>query len=168
MNPELLPLQGLSRSQNRAPAAWLSKAVRVLSIALLRLLGLLVILLLALPVAILPIGSGVPAPVWMFLALGIVALVILLFHSRWTLRAVGISLLGMVLGILAATVASQIFAATLAALRRNGPPPYTGDGLLGKKELIWLEGGHGLSDANLPQFTDVMIHTVLAQTQNAH
>jgi pimeloyl-ACP methyl ester carboxylesterase len=34
--------------------------------------------------------------------------------------------------------------------------------------LIWLEGGHGLDGSNLGQFVDVMINTVLAQTQPAH
>ncbi len=33
-----------------------------------------------------------------------------------------------------------------------------------KKELIWLEGGHGLSGENIGQFTDVMINKVLAET----
>jgi pimeloyl-ACP methyl ester carboxylesterase len=33
------------------------------------------------------------------------------------------------------------------------------------KELIWLEGGHGLDGENLGQFVDVMVNTVLAQTQ---
>jgi len=32
------------------------------------------------------------------------------------------------------------------------------------KELIWLEGGHGLGADNLHQFVDVMVNTVLAQT----
>ena len=32
------------------------------------------------------------------------------------------------------------------------------------KELIWLEGGHGLSDSNLGQFVDVMVNKVLAET----
>jgi len=32
------------------------------------------------------------------------------------------------------------------------------------KQLIWLEGGHGLNDSNLGQFTDVMVNTVLAET----
>jgi len=32
------------------------------------------------------------------------------------------------------------------------------------KELIWLEGGHGLGGDNLHQFTDVMINKVLAET----
>jgi hypothetical protein len=35
------------------------------------------------------------------------------------------------------------------------------------KQLIWLEGGHGLGDENLAQFVDVMIHTVLAQAKAA-
>lgn len=33
-----------------------------------------------------------------------------------------------------------------------------------RKELIWLKGGHGLDGSNLPQFTDVMLHKVLAET----
>ncbi len=32
------------------------------------------------------------------------------------------------------------------------------------KELIWLDGGHGLDGNNLNQFIDVMVNTVLAQT----
>ncbi len=32
------------------------------------------------------------------------------------------------------------------------------------KEMIWLEGGHGLESSNLPQFEEVMVNTVLAQT----
>lgn len=34
-----------------------------------------------------------------------------------------------------------------------------------RKELIWLQGGHGLDGSNLGQFTDVMVNTVLAETQ---
>lgn len=33
------------------------------------------------------------------------------------------------------------------------------------KELIWLEGGHGLSDESLGQFIDVLVNRVLAQNQ---
>lgn len=89
---------------------------------LLRLLTLLAVLLLALPVAALPIGSGVPAPVWISLALVVVALVVLLFRSRWTPRGVGATLLGMVLVVLAATVASQIYAATPPITGADGKP----------------------------------------------
>jgi pimeloyl-ACP methyl ester carboxylesterase len=32
------------------------------------------------------------------------------------------------------------------------------------KELIWLEGGHGLDGSNLGQFVDVMVNKVLAET----
>jgi hypothetical protein len=35
------------------------------------------------------------------------------------------------------------------------------------KELIWLNGGHGLGAENLDQFVDVMVNHVLAQTQTA-
>src|SRR5579859_703193 len=32
------------------------------------------------------------------------------------------------------------------------------------KELIWLDGGHGLGDENLGQFVDIMVNKVLPQT----
>jgi pimeloyl-ACP methyl ester carboxylesterase len=35
------------------------------------------------------------------------------------------------------------------------------------KELIWLEGGHGLDGNNLHQFVDVMVNKVLAETHSA-
>lgn len=36
-----------------------------------------------------------------------------------------------------------------------------------RKELIWLNGGHGLGSDNLDQFVDVMVNQVLAETQTA-
>jgi pimeloyl-ACP methyl ester carboxylesterase len=33
------------------------------------------------------------------------------------------------------------------------------------KELIWLNGGHGLGDENIGQFVDVMVNKVLVQNQ---
>jgi pimeloyl-ACP methyl ester carboxylesterase len=36
-----------------------------------------------------------------------------------------------------------------------------------RKQLIWLQGGHGLDGSNLGQFTDTMVNTVLAETQAA-
>jgi hypothetical protein len=36
-----------------------------------------------------------------------------------------------------------------------------------RKELIWLEGGHGLGGDNLHQFVDVMINKVLTETYPA-
>lgn len=89
---------------------------------LLRLLTLLAILLLALPIAALPIGSGVPAPVWIFLALVVVALVVLLFRSRWTPRGVATTLVGMTVVVLAATIASQMYAATPPITGADGKP----------------------------------------------
>jgi len=112
MNPESHFLTGFNRSQNRAPARRLSLIFHILSTALLRMLTLLVVLLLTLPVAVLPIGSGVPAPVW----------IILLFRSHWTLSAVGTTLIGMVLVILVATVASQMYAATPPITGADGKP----------------------------------------------
>ena len=32
------------------------------------------------------------------------------------------------------------------------------------KELIWLNGGHGLDDSNINQFVDIMVNRVLAET----
>jgi hypothetical protein len=34
------------------------------------------------------------------------------------------------------------------------------------KELIWLEGGHGLDGEDLGQFVEVMVYEVLAQTRS--
>ena len=36
------------------------------------------------------------------------------------------------------------------------------------KDLIWLEGGHGLGDENLAQFVDVMVNKVLVETYPSH
>lgn len=36
-----------------------------------------------------------------------------------------------------------------------------------QKELIWLEGGHGLDGSNVHQFVDVMVNKVLAETYPA-
>ncbi len=36
------------------------------------------------------------------------------------------------------------------------------------KDLIWLEGGHGLGDENIGQFVDVMTNKVLAETYPKH
>jgi pimeloyl-ACP methyl ester carboxylesterase len=36
-----------------------------------------------------------------------------------------------------------------------------------RKELIWLEGGHGLDGNNLHQFVDVIVNKVLAETHSA-
>jgi pimeloyl-ACP methyl ester carboxylesterase len=36
-----------------------------------------------------------------------------------------------------------------------------------RKELIWLQGGHGLGPENIDQFVDVMINQVLVETQPA-
>ncbi len=35
------------------------------------------------------------------------------------------------------------------------------------KRLIWLEGGHGLDDRNLPLFVDIMVNTVLPDTRSS-
>jgi hypothetical protein len=35
------------------------------------------------------------------------------------------------------------------------------------KELIWLDGGHGLGGDNLHQFVDVMLNRVLVETYPA-
>jgi hypothetical protein len=112
MNLESPSLTGHNRSQYRARARRLSKAVHMLSTALLRMLNLFVILLLALSVY--------------------------LFAGREDVNAMS-SLVEGYYNILQA--------------------PH--------KQLIWLEGGHGLGDENLAQFVDVMIHTVLAQEQAA-
>lgn len=111
-----------SNRQKHSLEKTLRKIGKVLFTALLRILTLLVILLLALPVAVLPIGTAVPAPLWVGLALAILVLVVLLFRARWTLRAFGFTMLGMMVIILVAVVTSQLFAATPPITGADGRP----------------------------------------------
>ena len=65
----------------------LSRSVRRAGRALLRILSILVLLVLAVPVAILPAGTAVPAPVWVLLAIADIALMVALVRVARTWRA---------------------------------------------------------------------------------
>jgi pimeloyl-ACP methyl ester carboxylesterase len=78
---------------------------------------LLLCLLSALTIALLPASTAVPAPAWMALAAGEIALVVILFLFRKTRRAAAAASLGSLAVLLLAVLASQVFAAT---------PPITG------------------------------------------
>jgi pimeloyl-ACP methyl ester carboxylesterase len=113
----------LAGSQKTAPASGRRGFVRGLAKVLARLFILVVILVLALPVAVLPVGSAVPGPIMIGLALAIGVLLVLLFRAHWTPRAVGLTLLGMLVILLAAGVASQVYAATPAITAAGRPLP---------------------------------------------
>ncbi|MCL4393438.1 MAG: hypothetical protein M1482_01225 [Chloroflexi bacterium] len=87
---------------------------RSYQVPLLRILTLLVIMLLALPVLLLPISTVVPAPVWVLLGAADVGLAIALFRSKWTGRAIGLTIAGALGVVLLAVAASQMFAAAPA------------------------------------------------------
>jgi len=89
-----------------------TQIARFLSIGLLRVLGLVVMLLLAVPVALLPLTTAVPAAIWIFLALADLALLTSLVWSRWSRLAVVAAFAGALVVALAAVIASQLLAAT--------------------------------------------------------
>src|SRR5512145_1978359 len=111
MNPSIQrPTQPAMSQKPAQPRSITRGLLKILA----RILTLLVILVLSLPVAILPIGSAVPGPLTIGLALAIVVLIVLLIRAHWTPRAVGFTLLGMLAILLVATLASQAYAATPA------------------------------------------------------
>ena len=74
------------------------------------------------PVALLPVGTAVPAFVWVLLAIADVALVVVLIRFARTRRAVIGALVGFVVVAALAVVASQAFAATPPIVGANGKP----------------------------------------------
>lgn len=109
----------LSQSSTLPPIARLARG---LGIALLRILTALVVVLLAAPVALLPIGTAVPALAWVLLAIVDLALVVVLVRFARALRAAIGALAGFVGVAALAVVASQAFAATPAILGVDGQP----------------------------------------------
>jgi pimeloyl-ACP methyl ester carboxylesterase len=89
---------------------------------ILRTLVILVAILLALPVALLPLSTSVPAWAWIVLALADVTLIISQFRSvpLWPDRAFGLMSMA-VIGLMA-VIASQYFAATPPITDTNGQP----------------------------------------------
>jgi pimeloyl-ACP methyl ester carboxylesterase len=98
------------------------KAVGIMLYALAAIVVGLVVLLLAAPVALLPIGTAVPPVVWALLAVVDLALVVALIRVRRR-RGAALGVLASLVGVAAlAAVASQAFAATPPIVGANGQP----------------------------------------------
>jgi pimeloyl-ACP methyl ester carboxylesterase len=104
------------------PLPSLTQLARGIGIVLLRILTTLVIVLLAVPVALLPVATAVPAPVWALLAIADIALVVVLVRFARTRRATLGTLAGFVVVAALAVAASQAFAATPPILGADGKP----------------------------------------------
>jgi pimeloyl-ACP methyl ester carboxylesterase len=100
----------------------LAQLARSVGIALLRILTALVVMLLAVPVALLPVGTAVPAPLWGLLAIAGIALVVALVRFARTRRAKLSTLAGFVVVAALAVAASQAFASTPPILGADGKP----------------------------------------------
>ncbi|HET9221952.1 MAG TPA: alpha/beta hydrolase [Roseiflexaceae bacterium] len=87
-----------------------------------RCLALLIPILAALLVALLPIGTAVPALIWIPLAAVDVMLIVVLFWFTWTPRAIGATIAGSLVVMLLAVAASQVFAATPPIADAQGRP----------------------------------------------
>ena len=92
------------------------------TLALGRILALLVALLLCVPVALLPFATSVPPLVWVFLAIVDVALLILQFRLVPTWLGIAASLAGVIVVSLVAVAASQFFASTPPITDASGNP----------------------------------------------
>ena len=100
----------------------LAQIGRTSGVVLLRILMTLVVLLLAVPVALLPVGTAVHAAVWVLLAIADIALVVALVRFARTRRA-AIGVIAGFVGIAAlAVAASQAFAATPPVVGADGKP----------------------------------------------
>src|SRR5688572_11984833 len=100
----------------------LTQTLQTIGFVLLRILTALAVVLLTVPVALLPVGTAVPAFVWVLLAIADIVLVIVLIRFARTRRAVIGALLGFVIIAALAIVASQAFAATPPIVGPNGKP----------------------------------------------
>ncbi len=98
------------------------RIVRASGIGLLRCLVLLVPILAALLVALLPIGTAVPTPIWILFAAADVVLITALFWFKWTPRAIGAAIAGSLVIMLLAIATSQVFAATPPITDAQGKP----------------------------------------------
>jgi len=99
-----------------------AQTLRTIGFMLLRILIALAGVLLTVPVALLPVGTAVPASVWVLLAIADVALVVVLVRFARTRRAVIGVLVGFVVVAALVVVASQAFAATPPIVGANGKP----------------------------------------------
>lgn len=104
---------------------------------LLAVLAAVAALLALVVVAILPLGTAVPAWLWGPLALADLALWVVLFRGRRQPRAAGVALGGAVVIVLLATAASQLLAATPPIRGANGRPV---PGSIATLERVTLNG----------------------------
>lgn len=104
--------------QASRPGGFVIKFLRVIG----RGLSLLLAILLCVPVSLLPLTTGVPA--WLWIPLGILAIVLIILQFRlvpaWSGAAVSIA--GLLLVDLLAVIASQIFAGTPPIVDKQGNP----------------------------------------------
>jgi pimeloyl-ACP methyl ester carboxylesterase len=82
----------------------------------------LALILAAFLVALLPIGTLVPALIWIPLAVVDVALIVVLLWFKWSLRAIGATIAGSLVISLLAVAVSQAFAATPPIADAQGRP----------------------------------------------
>lgn len=87
-----------------------------------RMLTFIIGALLCLPVALLPVATSVPAPIWIVLTVAAVALLIVPFHMTPVWKGVATSLGGLVLVAALATAVSQTFVTTPPILDAQGEP----------------------------------------------
>ncbi|HLO16518.1 MAG TPA: alpha/beta hydrolase [Anaerolineales bacterium] len=108
------------RTQQSSPSV--GNVLRMITLALGRILFLLVTLILCVPILLLPIITSVPS--WVNIILAIAAVTLLILQFRFTLASWGT--LGVLAGILLVSlivvVASQFFASTPPILDANGQP----------------------------------------------
>lgn len=89
---------------------------------IVRMLTFIIGALLCLPVALLPVATSVPAPIWIVLAVTGVALLIVPFHITPVWKGVATSLGGLVLVAGIAIAVSQAFVTTPPILDAQGAP----------------------------------------------
>jgi len=100
----------------------LRQITRAIGIGLLRCLVLLMPSLAALFVALLPIGTAVPTPIWILLAAADVVLITTLFWFKWASRVIGAAIAGSLGIMLLAIATSQAYASTPPITDAQGKP----------------------------------------------
>lgn len=113
----------------------LNRLARWLGLALLRDVVALTVIGAVLLVALLPLSTLVPAPVWIALALAEAALVVVLLRFKWMLPAAGGVFAGSVVVAALAVFASQAYAGTPPITDAQGRPFRNGIATLEKVTL---------------------------------
>jgi pimeloyl-ACP methyl ester carboxylesterase len=108
----------LQTSQERP----LHHPLKKLGVGGLRILLAILLVIAALPVAVLPIGTLVPAAIWIILAVTEVALLITPIWFKWSWSAIGVACAGSVLVFGLAVGTSQLYAGTPPITDAQGQP----------------------------------------------